>query len=73
MENDYSIFDGFMPMIKNITLSSSTNSLSSNGELIAVHCVTVRTVEGAEFVFSIAPYDLHRLSILIMKTLITEV
>ncbi len=47
MENDYSIFDGFMPMIKNITLSSSTNSLGSNGELIAVHCVTVRTVEGS--------------------------
>ena len=69
MTDDYSIFDGFMPMIKNISISSETNSIGSNGDLINIHCIKINTAEGQEFVFSIAPYDLHRLYFLITKAL----
>jgi hypothetical protein len=73
MENSYSMFDGFMPLIKNVTVSSLTNSLASSGELIDVHCIKIQTVEGHDFVFSMASHDLYRLNLLIMKTLMIDI
>jgi len=65
-------FDGFMPLISNISISGITQSLGSNGELVDVNCIKVTTAEGAEFIFSITPLDLHKLSLLIVKALMSE-
>jgi hypothetical protein len=73
MENGYSMFDGFMPLIKNVTVSALTNSLASSGEIVDVHCINIQTVEGHDFVFSMSPHDLHRLNLLIMKTLMIDI
>jgi hypothetical protein len=66
-------FDGFMPLIKNISVSSLTQSLGSNAELVDVHCIKITTVEGLEFVFSISQLAMHKLSILIVKALMSDV
>ena len=67
-----SSFDGFMPLINNISISSTTQSLGSNGELVDVNCIKITTAQGADFIFSITPLDLHKLSLLIVKALMSE-
>ncbi len=66
---DDGVFDGFMPAITDITISKPTPSITSNGDLTNVHCVTIKTVQH-EYVFSIQPQDLQRLHFLILKSLL---
>lgn len=68
MSND-GIFDGFMPTITDIIISKPTASITSNGDLINVHCVTIKTLD-KEYVFSIQPEHMQKLYFLILKTLI---
>ncbi len=66
-------FDGFMPVIQNISISSTTQSLGSNGEIVDVNCIKITTVEGKDFIFSITPLDLHKLNLLIVKALLSDI
>jgi len=63
------VFDGFMPAITDISISKPTASITSNGDLINVHCVTIKTMDN-EHVFSIQPHDLQKLYFLILKSLL---
>ncbi len=65
---DKGIFDGFMPTITNVTISQLTPSITSSGELLNVHCITINTLE-KEYVFSVAPDNLSKLYFLILKVL----
>lgn len=65
---DKNVFDGFMPTITNISISNLTPSITSNGDLMQVHCITMKTLE-KEYVFSIAPDNLSKLYFLILKVL----
>lgn len=67
MNND-GIFDGFMPAISDISVSKPTTSITSNGDLVNVHCITIKANE-KEYVFSIQPNDLQKLCFLIFKVL----
>jgi len=67
MENN-GMFDGFMPTITDISISKPTASITSNGDLVDVHCVTIKTLE-REYVFSIAPDNLSKVFFLILKVL----
>lgn len=67
MENK-NVFDGFMPTITNISISNLTPSITSNGDLMQVHCITLKTLE-KEYVFSIAPDNLSKLYFLVLKVL----
>jgi hypothetical protein len=67
MENN-GMFDGFMPTITDISISKPTASITSNGDLVDVHCVTIKTLE-KEHVFSIAPDNLSKVFFLILKVL----
>ena len=62
-------FSGFMPMIKQITVSHSTAMLNTEGELIHAHSFVVNTRENKDFVFSIIQEDLTKLYFLIGKVL----
>lgn len=62
------MFDGFMPTITDISISKPTASITSNGDLVDVHCVTIKTLE-REYVFSIAPDNLSKIFFLILKVL----
>lgn len=62
------MFDGFMPTITDISISKPTASITSNGDLVDVHCVTIKTLE-KEQVFSIAPDNLSKMFFLILKVL----
>jgi hypothetical protein len=66
--SDDGIFDGFMPSITDISISKPTASITSNGDLLDVHCITIKTLD-KEYVFSMQPQDLHKLYFLILKTL----
>jgi len=66
---DDGIFDGFMPAITDISISKPTASITSNGDLINVHCVTIKTMDN-EHVFSIQPSDLQKLYFLVLKSLL---
>lgn len=63
------IFNGYMPTISDITISKQTPSITSEGKLVNIHCVTVKAAE-KEYVFSIHPEDLAKLYFLILKVLI---
>ena len=65
---DKNVFDGFMPTIINVSISQLTPSITSNGELLEVHCITIKTLE-KEYVFSIGPEDLAKFYFLILKVL----
>jgi len=67
MENT-NAFDGFMPTITNVIISKPMASIASNGDLLDVHCVTIKTLE-KEYIFSISPNDLSKLYFLILKVL----
>lgn len=57
-----------MPTITNVVISKPTASITSNGDLLDVHCVTIKTLE-KEYIFSISPNDLSKLYFLILKVL----
>jgi len=63
------VFDGFMPAITDISISKPTPSITSNGDLLNVHCVTIKAAD-KDYVFSIQPQDLQKLYFLIMKSLL---
>lgn len=65
-DNSYS---GFMPMIRQITVSNSTAMLNTEGELIHAHSFVVNTRENKDFVFSVTQEDLTKLYFLIGKVL----
>lgn len=67
MENN-GMFDGFMPTITDISISKPTASITSNGDLVDVHCVTIKTLE-KEYIFSISPENLYKVFFLLMKVL----
>jgi hypothetical protein len=67
MENS-GMFDGFMPTITDVSISKPTASITSNGDLLDVHCVTIKTLE-KEYIFSISPEKLNKVFFLIMKVL----
>lgn len=62
------MFDGFMPTITDVSISKPTASITSNGDLLDVHCITIKTLE-KEYIFSISPENLSRVFFLIMKVL----
>jgi len=64
-------FDGFMPTITNVTISKLTPSITSSGDLVDVHCITLKTLE-KEYVFSISSDDLNKLYFLILKVLVSQ-
>lgn len=61
-------FDGFMPMITDVVISGKTASITSDGQLVDVYCITIKTLE-KEYVFSVLPNDLSKLYFLILKVL----
>ena len=63
------VFNGFMPTISDVTISKEIPSITSEGNVINVHCVTIKTKE-KEYVFSIYPEDMKKLYFLILKTLL---
>jgi hypothetical protein len=65
-DNSYS---GFMPMIRQITVSNTTAMLNTEGELIHAHSFVVNTRENKDFVFSVTQEDLTKLYFLIGKVL----
>jgi hypothetical protein len=70
MTDDFTIFDGFMPLVENIVVSAKTNSIGTDGSLIEIHCIKLILVDGTEHVFSIHPNDLEKLFVTIMKALV---
>lgn len=66
--NGDGVFDGFMPAITDVTISKPTTSITSSGDLIEVHCITIKAAD-KEYVFSIQPGDLQKLYFLILKSL----
>lgn len=67
--SDDGVFDGFMPAISDVSISKPTPSITSNGDLLNVHCVTIKAGE-KEYVFSMQPQDLQKLYFLILKSLL---
>ena len=67
MTDDFTIFDGFMPLVENIVVSAKTNSIGSDGSLIEIHCLKMILADKTEHVFSIHPNDLEKLLVTIMK------
>ena len=69
MSDDF--FSGFMPLINCISISTETNSISSNGDLVQIHAIKITTADNSEYMFSITPEDLSKLHFLILKGLIS--
>jgi hypothetical protein len=67
MEKD-DVFEGFMPTISDVSISKPRESITSNGDLVDVHCITIKTLE-KEYIFSMHPGDLSKLYFLILKVL----
>lgn len=63
-------FDGFMPLINDVVISGKTASITSEGELVDVHCLTIKTQE-KEYVFSMLPADMQKLYFLLIKVLVS--
>ena len=68
MSNDNS-FDGFMPSLHNIQISSSTSMITTEGNVMQGHTVKLSLGDGSEVVFSCTEEVLQRLFFLILKTL----
>jgi hypothetical protein len=68
MMNDNS-FSGFMPMVSNITVGQLTAMINTGGELVEAHSITVKVVDGTDYVFSITAENLMKLYFLIPKAL----
>jgi hypothetical protein len=67
MENNS--FSGFMPMVSNITIGQIATMINTEGELVEAHSITVKVVDGAEYVFSMTTENLMKLYFLIPKAL----
>lgn len=68
---DNGVFDGFMPSITDVIISKPTASITSNGDLVEVHCITVKTLD-QEHIYSIKPDDLQKLYFLILRVLVKD-
>ena len=68
MSEDYS-YSGYMPMVKQITMSQKIQMLDTDGNIIHGHAFTVKTREEKDFVFSITTEDLMRMYFLVLKAL----
>lgn len=60
-------FDGFMPMISQVTISEADTMISTDGDLVKAHTVSITTKNGDSYIFSMDPVDLMRLSFLLLK------
>lgn len=67
--DDSNVFDGFMPSITDISISKPTSSITTSGDLIDVHCITIKTLD-KDYVFSMKPNDFQKLYFLILKVLV---
>lgn len=68
MSNEFdSGFSGFMPMIGQVNVSEAIQMLSTEGDLVKAHTIRITTKEGNEYVFSIDPSDLMRLTFLLLR------
>jgi len=56
-----------MPLIKQVTVSALDTMLNTDGNLMNAHAITITTVEGRDFIFSITTEDLMKLHFLIHK------
>lgn len=68
-ENIEDLFDGFMPMIDQISVTEASTMLNTNGELIKAHSVRIKTRDASDHIFSIETDDLMRLFFVIMKAI----
>jgi hypothetical protein len=62
-------FSGFMPMVSNVTIGQRTTMLNTEGDLVEAHSISIKVVEGTEYVFSITTENLMKLYFLIPKAL----
>ena len=62
-------FSGFMPMVSNVTIGQLATMLNTEGELVEAHSVSIKVVDGTEYVFSITAENLMRLYFLIPKAI----
>jgi hypothetical protein len=62
-------FSGFMPMVSNITIGQIATMINTEGELVEAHSITVKVVDGTQYVFSITAENLMKLYFLIPKAL----
>jgi len=62
-------FDGFMPSLHNIQISSSTSMITTEGNVMQGHTVKLSLGDGSEVVFSCSEEVLQRIFFLILKTL----
>lgn len=60
-------FSGFMPTIDQINLSNLMTMISTEGDLVSGHVVSIKCKDGSDHIFSISNYDLMRLAFLITK------
>lgn len=60
-------FSGFMPMISYVNVSEAATMISTEGELVRAHTFNLVTKNGDNYVFSIDPVDLMRLTFLLLK------
>lgn len=65
--SEENMFSGFMPMINQINISKQSQMITTNGDLVNAHTISVTTVSGDNYVFSIDNNDLMKLFFLIMK------
>jgi hypothetical protein len=61
-------FDGYMPSLHNIEISSSTPMITTDGDLINGHTVKLSLGDSSEVVFSCTVDQLQKLFFLILKT-----
>lgn len=56
-------------MVSNITVGQLTAMINTGGELVEAHSITVKVVDGTDYVFSITAENLMKLYFLIPKAL----
>lgn len=56
-------------MVSNITIGQIATMINTEGELVEAHSITVKVVDGTEYVFSITAENLMKLYFLIPKAL----
>lgn len=56
-------------MVSNITIGQIATMINTEGELVEAHSITVKVVDGAEYVFSMTTENLMKLYFLIPKAL----
>lgn len=62
-------FEGYMPSLHNIEISSTTPMITTEGDLINGHTVKLSLGDSSEVVFSCTEDQLQKIFFLILKTL----